>query len=628
MTEQPDGDAAYQADVYSKDYWDLVFEQLGKRALFKAGMVVLALIYASAIFAPLVANDRPYTIEAVDLKAYKSASGSLRAVAREVGKYVEMSDEAYAEQLREFRSIGGGSGDTGGSSGGYGQETEVAGRTRADAIEDELGAAKQRLATIRLYLPEGHEKESELDSYEQLLTEAVSLSTQGDAEAAKAKADEATGLGRSFRRGLTAWDPRTPDKDGIKLVGAKSHPLWQSLAAKEIFFMVLWLFVLGWPLWNRLVNGLLLGGERDRIRRWRKRKFLAVLGLSTLAALVWTQTPLYGKGGAFDSAPYKSDLDTGTLVLVKEGLSIGAPERISEPTWPPFTFGFSEQHMDATFRPPTWLASAEIDEDGNYVNGARAAAVDNDEQAGATAAVTKIKVLPYEPERNAPGRRLAGTDSLGRDFFTRMLWGGRVSLMVGILSAVLLTVIGVVIGSIAGYFGGWIDTLIMRVIEIIQSLPAFFLILMAMAFTDPEVIHPIFAIVIVIALIRWTGTARLVRGEFLRLREQEFVLAANALGFSSRRTIFRHVLPNAMSPVLVSAAFAVASGILTESAVSYLGFGTRPPEASWGSLVNESKNATFWWVQVFPGILIFITVTCYNLVGDAFRDALDPKMKL
>jgi peptide/nickel transport system permease protein len=247
---------------------------------------------------------------------------------------------------------------------------------------------------------------------------------------------------------------------------------------------------------------------------------------------------------------------------------------------------------------------------------------------GYEAPAVPVEVRPGEPSVNHSLRRIAGTDELGRDFFTRILWGGRVSLMVGILSAVLLTLLGVVVGSIAGYFGGWVDIAIMRLIEIIQSLPAFFLILMAMAFTDPKVVPPIVAIVVVIALIRWTGTARLVRGEFLRLREQEFVLASQALGFSDARTIFRHVLPNALSPVLVSAAFAVAAGILTESAISFLGFGTRPPDASWGALVNESKNPEFWWIQVFPGVLIFITVTCYNLVGEAIRDALDPKMKL
>jgi peptide/nickel transport system permease protein len=209
-----------------------------------------------------------------------------------------------------------------------------------------------------------------------------------------------------------------------------------------------------------------------------------------------------------------------------------------------------------------------------------------------------------------------------------MIWGGRVSLSVGILSAALLTIIGVIIGSIAGFFGGWVDVGIMRTIEVLQSIPAFFLILLALAFTDPQTLNPMFAIVIVIAIVRWTGVARLVRGEFMRLREQEFVVAAQALGFSSARTIFRHVLPNAMSPVLVAAAFSVAAGILTESAVSFLGFGIQEPQASWGSIVNESRSADHWWIQMFPGLAIFVTVTCYNLVGDAIRDAMDPKMKV
>jgi peptide/nickel transport system permease protein len=233
-----------------------------------------------------------------------------------------------------------------------------------------------------------------------------------------------------------------------------------------------------------------------------------------------------------------------------------------------------------------------------------------------------------EPDVNSPWRHIAGVDELGRDFFTRLVWGARISLSVGILSSIVLTFIGVVIGSMAGYFGGWVDIAVMRTIEIVQSIPSFFLILATMAFTDPSVVNPVFAIVLVIALISWTGIARLVRGEFLRLRNQEFVVAARALGFSNMRTIFKHVLPNALSPVLVASAFAVASGILIESAVSYLGFGIQPPKASWGSLVNESKSAEHWWVQVFPGVLIFVTVTCYNLVGDAIRDALDPKMKV
>ncbi|MDA1266322.1 MAG: ABC transporter permease [Planctomycetota bacterium] len=685
---------SFQAQVYSKDYWDLVIEQLGRRKLFKLGMAVLALLYALAIYAPLIANDRPYVLESIDLGGYKSATTSLRVVASEVGKLLEQTDDEYSTALIERVSI-----STGDEDANEGVDLK---RTRTDAIVEEFGAAWNRVEIIRRHLPpedavavdgyvsllkaaeqafHGGDEETAkvkagqaktlaggLRSFGKLLDAAITALEAEDTEAAHTKLDEAKveadgfdmfvslmedartdlaggdraaalakiveaqGLSSGFRTGLAAWDPAVDseeDKATKKiLVAKKSYPMWESISKTEMFFMVLWVFILLWPLWNRLLNSLLLAGEREKIRRWRRRKLAIVLGASGLLAFLWSTLPFYDTAGAFDAAPFKSDLASGALVLVKDGMTIDAPDNESSPVWPWVTFGFAEQHREEDLRPPTWKREAsEINEEGHYVHGRRGAGTSG-ETAGVTAEVTPITVLPYEPARNAVGRRWLGTDSTGRDFFTRLLWGGRISLMVGILSAVLLTVIGVVMGSIAGYFGGWIDTLIMRAIEIIQSMPAFFLILAAMAFTNPDSVHPIFTIVIVIALIRWTGTARLVRGEFLRLREQEFVLAANALGFSDMRTIFRHVLPNAMSPVLVAAAFSVASGILTESAVSFLGMGTREPEASWGSLVNESRNVDYWWIQLFPGILIFLTVTCYNLVGDAIRDALDPKMKL
>lgn len=609
------GEQELEAKVYSKDYWDIVFEQLGRRKLFKVGLAILALLYAIAIYAPFLANDRPYVIEMVDLKGYKSAAGSMRAVAREVGGLIEMSDEDYAERLKNTTSIGDGSD----------ADVEGSSRTRADAIHEELGAAELRVDTILLYLPPEDESRSEVEKYRTLLQEAVAEFEKGDGEAAKAKADEAQDLGRGFRRELAAWDPTKPDKEGKKLLGAKRYPLLESISAKEMFMMALCLMTLLWPLWNRILNKRL--ADREKVRAWRKRKVGIVLALSALWAMLWTITPVYGKGGSFDTAPFKGDLHSGGAVLVKEGMAIDAAGAESDPVWAPIPYGYAEGHGEEMYRNPTWHPDSEIDENGAYVRGPRAPK-EIESADGVKAENSPVVVLPAEPDRNSAWRHIAGTDSAGRDFLSRMVWGGRISLTVGILSAVMLTVIGVVMGSIAGYFGGWIDIAIMRLIEIIQSIPAFFLILAAMSFVPQDQVHPVFTIVIVIALIRWTGTARLVRGEFLRLREQEFVLASRALGFSNSRTIFRHVLPNAMSPVLVSAAFSVASGILTESAVSYLGFGAAPPEASWGGLVNDTKNADFWWIQVFPGILIFITVTCYNLVGDAVRDALDPKMKL
>ena len=616
-------DGALEAQVYSKDYWDLVFEQLSKRTLFKIGLVVLAFLYGSAIYAPFLANDRPFVIESVDLRAFRSASGSLSAVTTGMGSLIKQSDEDYTERLRSAGTLG----------------KEGVPQDRTGALQQERQAAANRLETLRLYLPADGEPSPEapdaqgpragLDTYEGLVVEGLAAFDAGDSETALAKITEAKKLARGFRRALTIWDPADPDSTGLRLVGSKSHPLTEALSGKEVFFMLFWFLVLAWPAWNRLVNKNVLAGDRERIRQWRRRKSLGVVLLSLLGSVAWVNSPFYGGGSAFDTAPYKGALASGDMWLTPAGQPMQA-EQADTVVWAPVAFGSAETRSDAevNFRPPTWRANAEIDADGRYVRGARAEAAGETDATGYEVPAVPVQIKPGEPGVNHPLRRIAGTDELGRDLFTRILWGGRVSLMVGILSAVLLTVLGVVIGSIAGYFGGRVDVFIMRAIEIILSLPAFFLILMAMAFTDPKVVPPIFAIIFVIALIRWTGTARLVRGEFMRLREQEFVLAARSLGFSDARTIFRHVLPNAMSPVLVSAAFSVAAGILTESAISFLGFGTRPPEASWGALVNESRNPQFWWIQVFPGVLIFITVTCYNLVGDAVRDALDPKMKL
>lgn len=604
-----DSSQAPEGAVYSKDYWDLVFEQLGRRKLFRAGMGVLALLYGLVIFAPFLAGDRPFTFEGVNRAAYGSSLNSLRAVTNGMLKLVEMSDDEYLRELGEAGTL-----DRGGVP-----------QTREGALVLEGDALDLRLARVGLYLPDGvTDERAALEDFADKIQAGREAFTRGDFTQASEFLAEAKAMTRSLKKTLRPLDPQNPDRGGVALQSRRTLPLWDAIWPREIFFMVLWSLLASWPLWNRLLNRTGLKGDKERIRRWRRRKAGLVVGISVLAALLW-----YGSFGDGDdmykNAPHKAGLTSGAMVALPEGQLLGQGDGVFEPAWPLLTYGLAETHTEEMFRPPTWWWWAAIDEDGRYQLGPKS---EEASDSGFSAAVTPVVVRAGEPARNAKSRHLAGVDELGRDFLTRLVWGGRISLTVGILSALLLTVIGVVFGSIAGYFGGRIDVAIMRLIEILQAIPAFFLILMTMAFIPADVISPIFAIVIVIALIRWTGVARLVRGEFLRLREQEFVIAAQALGFSNRRTIFRHVLPNAMGPVLVSAAFAVAAGILTESAVSFLGFGIRPPEASWGSLVNESKNASNWWIQLFPGVLIFITVTCYNLVGDAVRDALDPKMKL
>jgi len=218
-----------------------------------------------------------------------------------------------------------------------------------------------------------------------------------------------------------------------------------------------------------------------------------------------------------------------------------------------------------------------------------------------------------------------GTDDLGRDVLARILYGARISLLVGFVAVGLATLIGVFLGALSGYYGRWVDSLIMRFVDIMLCFPTFFLILAVIAFLEPS----IWNIMIIIGLTSWMGVARLVRAEFLSLRERDFVVAAKALGATDRRIIFRHILPNALSPVLVSATLGVAGAILTESALSFLGIGVQPPTPSWGNMLITGKQTlgTAWWLSVFPGMAILLTVLGYNLLGEGIRDALDPRLK-
>lgn len=217
-----------------------------------------------------------------------------------------------------------------------------------------------------------------------------------------------------------------------------------------------------------------------------------------------------------------------------------------------------------------------------------------------------------------------GTDDSGRDILSRMIHGARVSLSVGFVAVGIALIIGIGFGALAGYFGGWIDQTISRIIEILLTIPTFFLIIAIIAFLPPS----IYNIMAVIGITGWTGVARFVRAEFLRLKQLDFVMASRALGASHTRLIFVHMLPNAMAPVLVSAVFGIAGAILTESSLSFLGFGVPPPTPSWGDILSQSRDYIefAWWLTVFPGLAIFLSITAYNLVGDGLRDAMDPKL--
>lgn len=228
----------------------------------------------------------------------------------------------------------------------------------------------------------------------------------------------------------------------------------------------------------------------------------------------------------------------------------------------------------------------------------------------------------------APSREhLLGTDSLGRDSFTRLLYGARISLTVGFVSTSLRMLIGVFLGGIAGYYGGRLDSAIMRVADIFSCLP-----FLPIAITFVAVLGPsIYNVMLVLAILGWPGIARLVRGEILSLREREFMEAATALGISDFKKITSHLIPNTMASIIVSATIGIAGAILTESALSFLGLGVSPPQPTWGNILGEGQSQYVlknrWWQWIPPGLAIFFAVISLNLLGDGLRDALDPRLK-
>ena len=241
-------------------------------------------------------------------------------------------------------------------------------------------------------------------------------------------------------------------------------------------------------------------------------------------------------------------------------------------------------------------------------------------------------LAPFDPDvmNLSTGRLLApsaahwmGTGELGRDLLSRVLYGARISLIIGFLAVLIAITLGTLIGSVAGYAGGWVDAILMRIVDLFLSFPRLVLLITVVAVFQPSI--PL--IVVVLGLTGWMGVSRLVRGQVLSVREREYVQAARALGYGAGRVLGRHILPNVLTPVIVAATLGIGNAILAEAALSFLGLGVQPPTASWGNIIQSGGDRIIdaWWISTFPGLAIVLTVMSFNLVGDGLRDALDPR---
>ena len=245
-------------------------------------------------------------------------------------------------------------------------------------------------------------------------------------------------------------------------------------------------------------------------------------------------------------------------------------------------------------------------------------------------------IAPHDPATQAsllttrlvaPGGEFPlGTDHLARDVFSRIMYGARISLSIGFVAVGISVTIGTLLGAVSGYLGGWFDTVVMRFVDMVISFPRLVLLIAIVALFES---NSIFLIMAVLGLTQWPGTARIVRGEVLSLREREFIEAARSLGFSRRRIILRHVIPNALAPVIVTATLGIGNVIVLEAGLSFLGLGLQPPTPSWGSMVSDGRGYLLdaWWISTFSGLAIVLTVVAFNLVGDGLRDALDPRLR-
>lgn len=513
----------------------------------------LWLLCGMAVLAPLLANDRPLFVRMVDRDEIERARSLLVPLAASVAGLWERTDEAYAADRLQGSTL-----------------------TRSQAIAREETLLLRCVDVLERVL----ENEGPLSNRMLVLRRSLEERSPGSLR----------GVAVAVDRELV---PVLAGRSTSDLASRSCSPALAALDAGSVAAIALWVGVLA------------LVALRAATSRAQPRSAVRLaVGLASCVVLIAaTWYFVRPTDEHLDSRPWKERLASPTA-------------HVELVVFAPIAMGFAETHSDETWRPPTWLASSRIDEQGRYI--------DPERGEGANAPLALV-VRPGEPERNSAFRHLLGTDGSGRDIAARLLWGARASLAIGFGAALLLALVGTLAGGVSGYFGGLVDLALSRVLEVVLCFPAFFLVLALAALADPTVVPPTLCVLLVIAGVGWTTVARLVRADCLKLRRAEFVLAAQAQGFSRSRVLFVHVLPNALAPALVALSLGVGSAILTEAGLSFLGLGVAEPVPSWGTLAADARNAHHWWVLVFPGLCVFASSWCANVVGEALRDVLDPR---
>lgn len=583
--------------VYGKSYWEIVVQAFRRNLGARIALWIAGGMIAVAILGPLIANDRPYSFHGTMPGEYRKGFTQLTRGAymsllslpnrlKEERERFLRNEPSLNELLRRATDAE--------ATAFY--ETLTRLRKRAESIPEIRGRWISRDVTLAEMLAEMTPAEKppfeaardriarDLQvAYQVRLDETLSgiarkLRELGDQTGA-AKTARAAEIAAAFRAAagpgfLEGTEDRRPlFQAALDSLKADFDPAQAQLLPKR-----------RWPLFDSLhfldiffITALALAvlafGPLTRWSRLGKlaplqRRWLVTWGLIVTPAAVLSLCWLAFHDVKFETLSYKTGVAEKSVVM-------------DSSLWPPIAYRYDEVPEDASLR------------------------------------------------LRAPGSdHLFGTDFIGRDLLSRMIWGSRISLSIGFVAMFIALTIGITLGALAGYFRGGIDIVISRVIEIMLCFPIFFLILAVVVFLPPSIYY----VMLVLGLFGWMGISRLQRGEFLRLVNLDFVAAARALGATQGRIMFRHLLPNALGPVLVAASFSVASAMLTESALSFLGFGVQDPETSWGQILfsaraQVSSGTGAWWTFTIPGFAIFVAVTCYNLVGDGIRDAIDPRLK-